>query len=64
MNERNSLAKPAMPEEMEGAPRQNAPVDEARITAGIVELYREMLKEPLPEEWLRLVRNIDTKDRK
>jgi hypothetical protein len=43
---------------------QNQPIDEGRVNAGVVGLYQEMLKEPVPEEWLRLVRNIEIKERK
>ncbi len=43
--------------------RQNEPIDEGRVSAGVVGLYQEMLKEPVPEAWLQLVRTIEIKER-
>jgi hypothetical protein len=41
-----------------------AVLDDARGTAGLIELYKELLKAPIPEEMLRLVRELETKERK
>jgi hypothetical protein len=41
-----------------------AVLDNARGTAGLIELYKELLKAPIPEEMLRLVRELETKERK
>jgi hypothetical protein len=38
--------------------------DDARATAGLVGLYQELLKAPIPEDMLRLVRELETKERK
>ncbi len=35
--------------------KQNPALDEARFTAGVVELYGTILKEPVPEKMLRLI---------
>ncbi len=41
-----------------------AAVDDARFTAGVVKLYEALLKEPIPEEMLRLVEKIGKQERK
>ncbi len=46
----------------DGAP--NAPFDEARFNAGVVKLYEALLKEPIPEEMLRLVDRLGKQERK
>ncbi|SRR5258706_11804223 len=40
-----------------------APLDEARFTAGVVKLYEAVLKEPIPEEMLRLISQIGKQER-
>jgi hypothetical protein len=39
-------------------PRAKAGLDDARFTAGIVEFYEAVLKEPVPDKMLRLVAEI------
>ncbi len=41
-----------------------APFDEARFNAGVVKLYEALLKEPIPEEMLRLVEQLGKQERK
>jgi hypothetical protein len=38
-------------------------LDEARFTAGVVKLYEALLKEPIPQEMLRLVGKLDKQER-
>lgn len=38
--------------------------DFARFTSGVVGVYDAFLKEPIPEEMLRLVRELNRKERK
>jgi hypothetical protein len=38
-------------------------LDEARFTAGVVKLYEALLKEPIPQEMLRLVGQLDKQER-
>jgi hypothetical protein len=40
-----------------------SPLDEARFTAGVVKLYEAVLKEPIPEEMLRLISQIGKQER-
>ena len=40
-----------------------AALDEARFTAGVVKLYEALLKEPIPEEMLRLVDKLGKRER-
>jgi len=40
-----------------------AAVDGARFTAGVVKLYEALLKEPVPEEMLRLIDQIGQQER-
>lgn len=40
-----------------------AGLDEARFTAGIVQFYEALLKEPVPEKMLRLVEQIAKRER-
>ncbi len=42
----------------------SAALDEARFTAGVVRLYETLLKEPIPEEMLRLVEKLGKQERK
>lgn len=37
---------------------------DARLTAGVVELYSALLKEPIPEKMLRLVEKLSKQERK
>ncbi len=46
----------------DAAPR--APLDDARFAAGVVKLYEALLKEPIPEDMLRLVEKIGKQERK
>jgi hypothetical protein len=46
------------------SPIADAPFDEARFTAGVVELYEALLKEPIPEDMLRLVDQLGKQERK
>ncbi len=39
-------------------------VDDARFTAGVVKLYEALLKEPVPEEMLRLIDQLGKQERK
>jgi len=48
------------PESDDGA----ASFDQARIAARIKGLYKELLEAPIPDEWIRLVKAIETKERK
>jgi len=45
-------------------PIADAALDEARFTAGVVELYEALLKEPIPEDMLRLVDQLGKQERK
>jgi hypothetical protein len=45
------------------SPITDAPFDEARFTAGVVELYEALLKEPIPEDMLRLVDQLGKQER-
>jgi hypothetical protein len=38
-------------------------LDEARFTAGVVKLYETLLKEPIPQEMLRLVDQLGKQER-
>jgi hypothetical protein len=53
-------------EEYGGAVEDKAKVvlDDARETAGLIDLYKELLKAPIPEEMLRLVKELESKERK
>jgi hypothetical protein len=42
----------------------NPELDEARFSAGVVKLYEALLKEPIPEEMLRLVEKLSKQERK
>jgi len=46
------------------SPIADAAFDEARFTAGVVELYEALLKEPIPEDMLRLVDQLGKQERK
>ena len=46
------------------SPIAHAAFDEARFTAGVVELYEALLKEPIPEDMLRLVDQLGKQERK
>lgn len=39
-------------------------LDQTRITARIKGLYKELLQAPIPDEWVRLVKALETKERK
>jgi hypothetical protein len=39
------------------------PLDEARFSAGVVKLYEALLKEPIPQEMLRLVDQLGKQER-
>ncbi len=41
----------------------NAAIDDARFSAGVVKLYEALLKEPIPEEMLRLVEELSKQER-
>jgi hypothetical protein len=45
-------------------PAKEAELDEARFTAGIVQLYETVLKEPIPEKMLRLIAEIAKRERR
>ncbi len=45
-------------------PATDPAFDEARFTAGVVKLYEALLKEPIPEEMLRLVDQLGKQERK
>jgi hypothetical protein len=45
-------------------PAEEAELDEARFTAGIVQLYETVLKEPIPEKMLRLIEEIAKRERR
>ena len=57
------------PRESAGGEQQKADsaaggaLDEARFTAGVVKLYEALLKEPIPQEMLRLVGQLDRQER-
>ena len=62
----NELVNPG--ESAGGAPQKADPaagvaLDEARFTAGVVKLYEALLKEPIPQEMLRLVGQLDKQER-
>ena len=42
----------------------DAAFDEGRFTAGVVKLYEALLKEPIPEDMLRLVDQLGKQERK
>jgi hypothetical protein len=44
-------------------PAAGGAVDEARFTAGVVKLYEALLKEPIPQEMLRLVDQLGKQER-
>lgn len=64
----NKIA-PLEMEEEEGAPLDGEalakymrkPFDPARFSAGVVKLYEAVLKEPIPEEMMRLIAELDKK---
>ena len=45
-------------------PIAGAAFDEGRFTAGVVKLYEALLKEPIPEDMLRLVDQLGRQERK
>ncbi len=45
-------------------PIAGAAFDEGRFTAGVVKLYEALLKEPIPEDMLRLVDQLGKQERK
>jgi hypothetical protein len=45
-------------------PIAGAAFDESRFTAGVIELYEALLKEPIPEDMLRLVDQLGKQERK
>ncbi len=45
-------------------PAEGGELDEARFTAGIVQFYEAVLKEPIPQKMLRLVEEIAKRERK
>ncbi len=45
-------------------PAKEAELDEARFTAGIVQLYETVLKEPIPGKMLRLIEEIAKRERR
>ena len=45
-------------------PAKGAELDEARFTAGIVQLYETVLKEPIPGKMLRLIEEIAKRERR
>ena len=50
----------------DGEPKNENPadIDEARFTAGVVKLYEALLKEPIPDEMLRLIDQLGQQERK
>lgn len=46
-----------------GEPAPHAALN-ARVTAGVVELYAALLKQPIPDEMLRLVEKLSKQERK
>ncbi len=46
------------------SPIADAAFDEGRFTAGVVKLYEALLKEPIPEDMLRLVDQLGKQERK
>jgi len=46
------------------SPDPSLVLDNARFTAGVVKLYEALLREPVPEEMLRLVKEIGEQERK
>ena len=50
----------------DGEPKNENPasIDEARFTAGVVKLYEALLKEPVPDEMLRLIDQLGQQERK
>ena len=45
-------------------PIADAAFDEGRFTAGVVKLYEALLKEPIPEDMLRLVDQLGKQERR
>ena len=55
---------PIMPDKCQSpAAGLKAGLDEARFTAGIVQFYEALLKEPVPEKMLRLIEQIAKRER-
>jgi hypothetical protein len=46
------------------SPMAGAAIDQGRFTAGVVKLYEALLKEPIPEDMLRLVDQLGKQERK
>jgi hypothetical protein len=46
------------------SPIADAAFDEGRFTAGVVKLYEALLKEPIPEDMLRLVDQLGKQERR
>ncbi|MGA7324404.1 MAG: hypothetical protein WBX25_07975 [Rhodomicrobium sp.] len=40
------------------------PLDDARFTAGVVDFYQHVLKEPFPESWLHLLDKMNKQEPK
>lgn len=62
--EKIDLEQPATRAEADQSGQHEVGLDQSRITARIKNLYRELLEAPIPEEWLRLVDAIESKERK
>ena len=43
--------------------KDGAALDDARFTAGVVKLYETLLKEPIPDEMLRLIDELGKQER-
>ena len=52
------------PGQADVSPDPSLVLDNARFAAGVVKLYEALLKEPVPEEMLRLVKEIGEQERK
>jgi hypothetical protein len=50
-------------EPQKGVAAAGGALDEARFTAGVVKLYEALLKEPIPQEMLRLVDQLGKQER-
>lgn len=54
-----SRGEPASPEKQDGSR-----IDEARVMARVKGLYQELLDAPVPDDFLRLIRALEEKERK
>lgn len=66
MSKNAGAGRPAQSENAGGEPKDETEprVDGARFAAGVVKLYEAVLKEPIPEDMLRLIDQLGKQERK